>query len=1128
MLSSLSRIFGTSPSKNSSPGPTRPREDFNLPTVSSTAPAETRERIERLDSSFPAMAPEDTHSDGDVDVDVDGPDADYIDPFADMMPFSTQVAPDEDDHQSADLSEDGSAKSRKKRSKKRKHAAASSDSVEPQESDRSNRNTRKMKKRKTQEPVEDSDGQVDDIMEDQEPVEDSDGDDDIMGDQATEISPEAPSQQNQVDFDDVDDEPDVTMDISVKSKPRSVTRQLFQRTKDEATTADSSSRDDSGADDSDGGDGVSPSSPSVIAQRRRSMSRGSQISAVRQGLSRESTSLPDRISEAAESADEAPSEEDITEDFADQLPPSSQPPQEASPIVAKDLSEVNAEDDENAEIESEDQLPKLPVNASRGTLGATSPRKNLITYSSKDAARQATGTPGRARRNAKAAADRSELSNVPSSAARSTRSTASRRQRSKPNFFEEKQPETALSRNDEEATESRSILQSAPSMPPPPSQAAVSTSPVARPRRRKQPNPESDKPKTGKRATSRATTGTGTANGFRSGAFSPEELAILSDAVSAYREKHGYTQREMNNLIQMKSGNVKEGNESSLKFDSDRFSDLWNTICPCLPERTRVKIMAVARQQFHNFKARASGWTPEEDEQLQELKDKHDGSWVKIGADLNRHPNDCRDRYRNYVICGSTSNRHRWTEEEEKELVENVLISLQRVRSTNPATPLISLVNWDTISTMMGRKRSRLQCIQKFKSLGVDLSPHERLRSLKPSSKISLTLEIARKQLQNMAPEDRHTMVKAIFDQGAKRVNWAKLGVSKSFRDKYGRATQKLLWFRLKHLVPDRVRASAKESARWLLDDAKANNPRGAKIIAGGDDAYDTEAEGKTCFRRPSGTSQKAAISAEMIASDGSSDEDEHEDDEGDEDEDDKDDEVESDEVQDDEPTESEHEDETSAPDDGETQLSASEEASLSNDETTVTSAETTSASQLPDAFTLQPPKQAAAASKTKDPSPAKKRVRLSGGQSAKARAGDRDGDDDDEEETGTPSQSQLGIRKIPDRLQEKREAARQRISSGSRNRSVASLPPDSVPNSDVDEDMPPIRVPASTQPVRFNVPPGTFARRTGSSLLPGEPVEVTADVLAELKATKKAAAPEANRRRSRRRRSEANADSPS
>ncbi|KAF6805896.1 myb-like DNA-binding domain-containing protein [Colletotrichum sojae] len=1109
MLSSISRMFRTSPSKNSSPGPTRPdREDFNLPTVSSTAPAETRAPIDRLDSSFSAMAsaPEKMHTDGD---DSDATDTEYVDPFADMIPFSTQVVSDDDDdddgHQPTDQpAADDSVKASKKKSKKRKHAVAHSDSAETHDSEHSNKKTRKTKKRKIHKPAEDSD-------------------DDIMEDQADETTPEAPSERIQSDSDDLDDEPDVTLDVSVKSKPRasqrlSVTRQLFQRTKGEAITAVSSGHADNGDDASDADDGVSPSSPSIVAQRRRSMSRGSQISAARQGLSRESTSLPDRISEAAESADESSARDGDAGDFADQLPPSSQPPQEASSIADQDSSEVDSEDAESSEIESEDQLPRLPVNTSRGTLGATSPRKNLITYSSKDPVRQNIATPGRARQNAKAAASRSEPGNAPSSAGKSVRSTASRRQRSKPSFYEEKQSEAAHS-DDEETAESRIILQSAPSVPPEPSQAARSSSPAAAPsRRRRQPKAESVKSKTSKRVSSRVQTNTGTATGFRSGAFSPEELANLTAAVSAYRDKHGYTQREMNELIQMKSSNVKEGNESGLKFDADKFSDLWNTICPCVPERTRIKIMAVARQQFHNFKARGSGWTPEEDAKLQELKDKHNGSWVLIGANLNRHPNDCRDRYRNYVVCGEYSNRQRWTEEEVKELVEHVMTSLRRLRTTKSAKPLISLLNWDSISAMMGRKRSRLQCIQKFKSLGIDLDPHERLRSLKSSSKITFALEMARKRLQNMAPEDKYTMVKAIFDLGTDKLNWLKLGVSKGFREKYCRSTQKLLWFRLKHRVPDGVRASARECARWLLDDAKANNPRGVKILAGGDDAYDTEAENNVCSRRPSRAPQeKAALSAAKITSDEDDDDEVEHDKDGDhevERDDDHDDEVEGDE-------ENETDDEMSGPGDGETQLPDSDEASSSGDETTATSADTTSASQPPDAFTLLPPTRGAR--KSKDPSPTKKRVRLSGGKSAKVR-GDVE-DDDEEAEASTPSQSQLGVRKIPDRLQEKKQAARRRISSGSRSRSVVSMPPES-PNSNMEEDMPPIRVPASSQPVPVDAPPGTFARRTGSSVLPGQLAEPAAEVIAELEAPDTAAG--ANKRTSKRRRSKEVAESPS
>nr|XP_036575482.1 myb-like DNA-binding domain-containing protein [Colletotrichum truncatum]KAF6782054.1 myb-like DNA-binding domain-containing protein [Colletotrichum truncatum] len=1207
MFSSLSqRFFGTSPHKNSSPGPTRPpREEVDHKQFSSTAPAEMEESM--LDDRASDMSQQwdqaDHTDDNDESEDIpDGITEDYVDPFSDMMPFSTQAKGDEDDDIAAygsdndnSASDDNSPQKqempkkekkveeketgRKKRKSKKKNADyepsdqalpspttsertsrsereeangddASSSSerleikTEPGVAPTSNKKKRKRRSRPS-DSVELEESSRKKKRKTRKPLEDIE--DDEMEAQPQETIPDSPSNQLTVEreLESPEFDQDLSMDATLKSEPQqsqlaTVSRQLFQPTKGASATGLSIS-DDADHDTSDNDNEVSLSSPSVIAQRRRSMSRGSQISAFRQGVSRESTSLHDIISEAAESEEEASEKEDesgaaqqspsaasqddsedeesqpdpVSEldgdvsmadtsnaplasgalvddgqseqgDFADQLPPSSQPPREDTP--SSDEAESDADD---VDVEHVEQ-PQLPIKTFKDALnhgGSTSKSGNR-----KDAQAGTAATPGRKRqRNADLLVDMSEPSNVPSSVHKSGRSTASKRQRSKPNFF---------SNQDEEDQTGNLEADESLAAPSPPPSARVASAKAATTKQPKLKAPASTVKKT-KTATSAASRVSKVAKSPaqkssaqssprksaqplaqanpKVGSFDVEELKKLADIVGQYRDDHGLTQEEMNDLIHMKQRKKTKSEISkevkNANFDHSQFKEMWDFITRAIPNRPRQKVINVARQEFHNHKKRGGDWTKEEEAKVAILHDKYDGSWVMIADEIGRLPSDVRDRYRNYIICGRTDERRKWTEEEERELIEAVTTSLRRMRK-----PLRShlekptdLINWQTISEMMHRKRSRLQCLRKWKTLNVELNEADLLRRSADDEEVPWILHKARKQIQEMSPEDKYRFVESILagaagDEAA--ISWSKL-VDVPFRRKWHKPTLKLLWHRLKQRVPNYQEKKVRDCARWILKDAKENGPRGAKFISDGLEEGDVETEYKAVapraeLRKEDSKSKKNARSAEKIVDSDSSDEEEGND---------------------------------------ETQLTNAEDSpSAQRQPSSAVSQQSTP--RLGFTPSLQPP--ASQQEGSREPSPAKKRVRLSRGRSAKERVSEGNGDNEvegegEDSQNGTPSQSQLDIRKIPDRLQEKKMAARQRITSGSRSRSVTSLQPESVQNSDVDDDMPPIRVPASTQPSRTKAGKlmlrGNFARKTGSNVLPGEPVELTDEVMAELEA---------------------------
>ncbi|ODV87653.1 hypothetical protein CANARDRAFT_188457, partial [[Candida] arabinofermentans NRRL YB-2248] len=142
--------------------------------------------------------------------------------------------------------------------------------------------------------------------------------------------------------------------------------------------------------------------------------------------------------------------------------------------------------------------------------------------------------------------------------------------------------------------------------------------------------------------------------------------------------------------------------------------DFWESLQKVLPERTRASLYKHVRRSYHIFKQRGK-WTPADDAKLAELASQMEGQWKLIGQELCRMPEDCRDRWRNYVKCGDQRKQHKWTFQEEEKLRSVVHRSLSEQRLIYPhAEPII---NWTLVSEWMGGTRSRIQCRYKWNKI---------------------------------------------------------------------------------------------------------------------------------------------------------------------------------------------------------------------------------------------------------------------------------------------------------------------------------------------------------------------------------------------------------------------------
>lgn len=180
--------------------------------------------------------------------------------------------------------------------------------------------------------------------------------------------------------------------------------------------------------------------------------------------------------------------------------------------------------------------------------------------------------------------------------------------------------------------------------------------------------------------------------------FSPEEISAVDHFITGYCHIHKLTRTDICNRI----------------WSNERKKDnFWESLTKVLPYRSRASVYKHVRRQYHVFEVRAK-WTKEDDELLRKLASTKEGNWKEIGETMGRMPEDCRDRWRNYVKCGDNRVLNKWSEEEEKKLKEIVGEMMSQVDLGKDKS---NVINWTIVSERMNGVRSRIQCRYKWNKL---------------------------------------------------------------------------------------------------------------------------------------------------------------------------------------------------------------------------------------------------------------------------------------------------------------------------------------------------------------------------------------------------------------------------
>lgn len=249
-----------------------------------------------------------------------------------------------------------------------------------------------------------------------------------------------------------------------------------------------------------------------------------------------------------------------------------------------------------------------------------------------------------------------------------------------------------------------------------------------------------------------------------SGPLSKLEWRMIDEVLDGFKQEHDLNQSAVNDFVQ-----------STNRAQSSLTRELWTRLYDTLHHRQHVAVMRACRRRFNNFEARGK-WTTTEDDLLRQAYADSPGKWVKIGTALGRMPEDCRDRWRNYLSCGDSRRIDDWTTKEEEDLTRGVHECAEALKQEAKAKAKEeghafreqdweSYVNFNIVSEKMNFSRSRLQCYTHWKVMNNrDPSHHG---STRQSEGASNRQGRALANFRKMYPGDKYSILVLIADTNA-------------------------------------------------------------------------------------------------------------------------------------------------------------------------------------------------------------------------------------------------------------------------------------------------------------------------------------------------------------------------
>ncbi|CAG8954986.1 hypothetical protein HYFRA_00008675 [Hymenoscyphus fraxineus] len=337
-----------------------------------------------------------------------------------------------------------------------------------------------------------------------------------------------------------------------------------------------------------------------------------------------------------------------------------------------------------------------------------------------------------------------------------------------------------------------------------------------------EPGPSSSKSKRSSQVPAKKTTKEENEKPQRKGKIADEDLQSIVGAVNLYRDMHDLNDYQMAEVIQQTEGEL-----------SDEHKSFWKEIREAVPKLPNRKVYETCRRRFHNFEARGS-WTEEQDEDLKRAYEKYPQKWKLIGGIINRFPEDARDRWRNYLVCGDKLRKNVWDKEEEDKLRAVVAECIEVLKKAQgkgdrkkPLEYWEDRIEWSTVSAKMNLERSRLQCIAKWKQIkDRGDSEDEHLHEISHSEwREAEATRIA----QDMGAAEVLRLLRLIRDSGAGKENnipWVLIVEELGVAGKNRRMAYKVCLRKLRAKIPNGEDMKFREAVESLINVFEAVHPR--------------------------------------------------------------------------------------------------------------------------------------------------------------------------------------------------------------------------------------------------------------------------------------------------------------
>ncbi|XP_052210060.1 RNA polymerase I termination factor [Diospyros lotus] len=184
--------------------------------------------------------------------------------------------------------------------------------------------------------------------------------------------------------------------------------------------------------------------------------------------------------------------------------------------------------------------------------------------------------------------------------------------------------------------------------------------------------------------------------------FSPEEDALVKDAVFNYIRVHGLGKEGLNMVMNCKAHPELKG--------------CWKEIGAVLPHRPYTAIYYRAHTLFERAESRS--WTAEELEIIKEYYDKHGPKWKKLAGVLGKHRVHLKDAWRRIKL--PNANRGRWSQDEYQNLFDLVNLDLRMKvfeERKSKYGMLRDNISWSAVSDKLSTRTVAVCCMKWYKQL---------------------------------------------------------------------------------------------------------------------------------------------------------------------------------------------------------------------------------------------------------------------------------------------------------------------------------------------------------------------------------------------------------------------------